>query len=157
MDYEKAYKEALERAKLSRLQLLDIGEEATEIEYIFPELKESEDERIRKEIISYIKSSGAVTNSNWISWLEKQGEQKSSWSEEDEARLETTIKLIEENPYNSKQVVNGIVNWLKSIKPQKHWKPSEEQLRAIINSAQGLYQCKEKEVLLDLYEQLKNL
>ena len=35
----RAYDEALERAKLSRLQLLNIGEEATEIEYIFPQLK----------------------------------------------------------------------------------------------------------------------
>ena len=43
-------------------------------EEMFPELKE---ERIREEIISYIKSSGAVTNQEWIAWLEKQGEQKS--------------------------------------------------------------------------------
>ena len=56
------------------------------IEDIFPELKESDDERIRKELTDYIKSkfenSCSPTPSknilsNWIAWLEKQGEQKS--------------------------------------------------------------------------------
>lgn len=76
----KRYDDALERAKLSRLQLLDIGEEATEIEYIFPELAESEDERIGKEIIKYIKDlnkCGFLYREEWITWLEKQGKQKS--------------------------------------------------------------------------------
>lgn len=47
-----------------------------------PELKESEDERIRKEIISHLKYLGkyceeSMPNVNeWIAWLEKQGEQK---------------------------------------------------------------------------------
>jgi hypothetical protein len=77
----KAYDKALERARLSRLQLLDIGEEATEIEYIFPELKgESEDERIRKEMIFYfteeIPQCSIQEHSDkmreFISWLKRQ-------------------------------------------------------------------------------------
>jgi hypothetical protein len=40
------------------------------IESIFPELKESEDERIRKEIIEYIKTG--TYHKDWIAWLEKQ-------------------------------------------------------------------------------------
>ena len=44
MDYEKAYKEALERAK----KLYGCPEYDAELEEIFPELRESEDERIRK-------------------------------------------------------------------------------------------------------------
>ena len=80
----KHYDEASERAKLSRLQLLDIGEEATEIEHIFPELKESEDDVMRKMAIkavyapeaqSCIKSWG-INPDDVIAWLEKQGEQK---------------------------------------------------------------------------------
>lgn len=46
------------------------------IEYIFPELKESEDEIIRKEIIDYIsKSTGCK---RWVAWLEKQGEKSNT-------------------------------------------------------------------------------
>ena len=80
----KRYDDALERAKLSRLQLLNIGEEATEIEYIFPELKESEDERIRKELLESFKyqQRESRTDKEWlngiklsevVTWLEKQG------------------------------------------------------------------------------------
>lgn len=42
------------------------------IEEIFPELKESEDGWIKKEIINYLKEKGDF-RSCWIAWLEKQG------------------------------------------------------------------------------------
>jgi len=56
------------------------------MEYLFPELKESEDERIRKWIIDDIRynmNNESLNNSEYkkeaekaIAWLEKQGEQK---------------------------------------------------------------------------------
>ena len=46
---------------------------------IFTELKESKDEKIRKDIISYLKSSTAISPKTWIAWLEKQCEQKDSF------------------------------------------------------------------------------
>lgn len=46
----------------------------------FPELKESEDERIRNQIINFIEEYGNPIHcewqKDWIAWLEKQGEQK---------------------------------------------------------------------------------
>ena len=55
------------------------------IKHAFPELKESEDERIRKELISDIKIAIPIEISQrYIDWLEKQGEPKPAWSEEDE-------------------------------------------------------------------------
>ena len=50
------------------------------IEDIFPELYESEDERIKNEIIDYISTADdkvLIPYESWIAWLEKQGEQKS--------------------------------------------------------------------------------
>lgn len=45
--------------------------EIKRMEEIFPSLKESEDERIRKEILDYIdKATGCK---RWVAWLEKQG------------------------------------------------------------------------------------
>ena len=44
---------------------------------VFPELKESEDERIRNEIILYIGARNDISldiHNKWLSWLEKQGE-----------------------------------------------------------------------------------
>ena len=62
------YEEALERAK----QGLPIDE-------VFPELKESEDEKIRKELISFVnKYYGEETKKEVLAYLEKQKEKK--WS-----------------------------------------------------------------------------
>lgn len=78
----KAYDEALERArKLNNGKDVDVGAGTTTCEYIFPELQESEDERIRKFICSIIdnlepKDFVGVKKMNVIAWLEKQKEQK---------------------------------------------------------------------------------
>ena len=64
----KAYDEALGRAK----GLVDFcsDNELKTLKFVFPELKESEDERIRKEILDYVdKATGCQ---RWVAWLEKQ-------------------------------------------------------------------------------------
>ena len=76
----KRYDEAIEIAKNVHRFSSDLSE-FKRMEQIFPELKESEDERIRKEIINYIKHIEAQTipekqYDSWIAWLEKQCEQK---------------------------------------------------------------------------------
>ena len=86
MDYKKKYKEEVVRAT----QLWECGDITREnLEYIFPELKEikeSEDEKIRKALIDYfddankadenpLQSYGIHTDKA-IAWLEKRGEQK---------------------------------------------------------------------------------
>ena len=85
MDYEKKYKEALERAK-AVLEIAANKEEAEGyVSTIFPELKEEfEDERISKEIIKYLEQTvphnhrdEVLKSKEWTAWLEKQGEQSS--------------------------------------------------------------------------------
>ena len=80
MDYEKLYKEAIERAReyweTDNDNTLDIKAKGT-MEYLFPELVESEDERIRKELIEFVKSRGGFKQ-EYITWLEKQGKE-TSW------------------------------------------------------------------------------
>ena len=77
MDYEKKYKEALERAKGMHEQ----GMMPERLEYVFPELKESDDERIRKGIIKSIMDLNndwlelhGVTKETALAWIEKQAE-----------------------------------------------------------------------------------
>ena len=65
MDYEKLYNEAIERAKKHCADYV--------VETIFPELAESEDEKIRGAIIDHLKDNNLI---EWANWLEKQGEQK---------------------------------------------------------------------------------
>ena len=184
------------------------------IEYYFPELAESEDEKIRKEIINCVKNYGPATANpklykDMLFWLEKQKEKldllevfrKSvpedwdfskdldlkeevdrcfcngmfpkyitpdtkitvsdlmrcashfykfgkehkpvEWSEEDEKMLADIDYCIESLPlfYESLEVngeskmsndfIDKARNWLKSLTPQSHWKPTKEQLDAL--------------------------
>lgn len=76
MNYEQKYKNALLRASKLRVQnpFDTVGQM---VEHIFPELKESEDERIQK---SLIKAFGTIGKKDWgglivrdiLAWLEKQ-------------------------------------------------------------------------------------
>ena len=79
----RAYDEAIEKLRDfyrdydTVSHLIDVKEELANL---IPELRESEDERIRKELIEFV-TIVADSKSNkmeWIAWLEKQGEQKSA-------------------------------------------------------------------------------
>ena len=57
----------------------------------------------------------------------KKIEQKPAWSEEDEARFESCIKLLQTSDgYNT---IN--TKWLKSLKGRYAWRPSEEQIYSL--------------------------
>ena len=86
MDYEKKYKELVARIK-NAYHDENINDErfCCVINEICPELKGSEDEKIRKDIVKYlnnelnnVKQLTPRTNEfeMWIAWLEKQGEQR---------------------------------------------------------------------------------
>ena len=165
MDYEKEYKEALERAKAGK-----------PLDEVFPELKESEDERIRKELWEYFHNlqlssdsdfSPSFTIDDVLSYLDNQKEQKpAEWSEEDEEMLNSCISSIEEskeNRYAYKEndgdtSYDREIAWLKSLRPS--WKPSENQmsmLLAVINDPNNACSASCQLSLESLYNDLKKL
>ena len=131
MNYEKKYNEALERAKNLRKDAIDMGEDirAKQCEIIFPELNESDDERIRQELITHCRNTRCVTEegaeriAKWIAWLEKQDEQEPiEWKDSDEKYLfwallsiQKDIAVSEINGVNTKDL-NDCVKWLYSLK-----------------------------------------
>lgn len=85
MDYEKAYKDALERAKKLLLGNEHSNTIRSYFEHIFPELAESEDERIRKRLLKYFQDFRPVCDNEFLppftiddilAYLEKQKEKK---------------------------------------------------------------------------------
>jgi hypothetical protein len=120
MDYEKKYNEALERAKMILCNLGEGSGNIRDIESIFPELTESEDERIRKWLLDYavemiaglesdislstydgIKGHDPEAEAELAQWqkarayFEKQKEQKpAEWSEEDEKLIEEVCRCL---------------------------------------------------------------
>lgn len=151
MDYKKKYYEAQEWIKSIYSELSH--EQQMEAEAFFPELKESEDEKIRKWLISQLKIKSDDTNFDLnimidkaISWLEKQGGQKSqrmvsaeakeamydkpAWSIEDISKVQRICKYLDEAKkyYADITEVRDCIDWLKSLEdrvlpqPKQKWK-----------------------------------
>lgn len=111
----KAYDEALLIAKSKIKNNKDHVLYENDVIEIFPELKESEDEKIRKDLIQWIDEfPDTIWRGHYkkdvIDWLEKQGEQKPTWGEDDEKMVKDIIAAIDSLYYH------GMVNWLKSLK-----------------------------------------
>ena len=146
------------------------------IETLFPELAESEDEKIRQFLIHEVTETSDkfmsyrnMNKKDVLAWLEKQGEQKPAWSEEDvkialrteyekgradaiaemqmewseedEKILEIITSVLQVN-FESTERFSGyeeymnvdLINWLKSLRPQNHWKPSDEQMKILLQA-----------------------
>ena len=142
----KAYDEALERYKAR--QEYECQEVHEFIEYLFPELKESEDERIRKALIRYFTLSDdnadyqccGVYYKDIVAWLERKEYKPIEWSEEDESHIKRIIEHFEGRKKDLKtqwvaELHNKEIDWLKHLKdrvllqPRQEW--SEEDKRKI--------------------------
>lgn len=119
-DFEKAYKEALERAR--QFSEHPLQEDSSNIvEYIFTELERSKDEKIRKALIEYFDDmnkadswANGIHPLNIIAWLEKQ---------KDAYELGFT---------EGKRVKNK--EWLEKQKPVKWAEEDEDMINAAIRT-----------------------
>lgn len=140
-DYEKLYKKALEAVK--ELQSANPSDEGIQnwVEDSFPQLKESEDERIRKAIIDFFGEPGRkeyILNGfnvdDIVAWLEKQSkenmiealrleyekgksdvlqEQRKEWTSEDLLNHNEIMGILQE--YNR----DDLIDWLEKQGEQK--------------------------------------
>ena len=151
MDYKKAYEDAIDKAKtiLKTPYTAHWDTMKEVVEHLFPELAESEDKRIRKEIIQFLRDYHFDRLSNkvnidtlelWAAWLEKQGEQldanKEYWRGYREGKQEildkyaTLEKQGEQNPVlpglEEQERVAGRdyihVEWVEAIENYGKWK-----------------------------------
>lgn len=178
----KAYDEAIDRAKDFMngevYYELKIGENI--MCWIFPELRESEDERIRTFLHHTFTAQYLCKDKlgkwhgepvvNILAWLEKQGEQNlansaktckdgqnHAWSEDDEKLFKSALWHIKNSCGNGGKNSGEfeVYNWLKSLKDRYTWKPSDEQmieLRRVISGCSY-----DIEPLVEIEKQLKKL
>lgn len=197
-DFKQKYEEIIKKLKEAK-EIMGGYTFSSVVDKIIPELKESEDEKVRKWLIEMVEEvrkanpTNADHNGNCneaIAWLEKQGEQNSNilqdafnnskkdytieekskaseyaegvlptsimygeseieyklhtiieaafiagqneqkpaeWSEEDERLLSKLQTYVDIESFDRECNGEDLLNWLKSLKPQHHWKPSEEQ------------------------------
>ena len=121
MGYEQKYKEALERARL----LYEQGTITESLSSVFPELAESEDERIANAIKKHLdmeKSERNLTGYFGVSyqeaaaWLEKQGEQKPKWEQSDDIRFSQLYDFLVNKTPRLQVDCNEYAAWLNSLK-----------------------------------------
>lgn len=217
MDYKKAYEAAFERAKGIYKEYPSNSTAKVACEQIFPELIESEDERIREALIkglNFLTTSkriftfGDIPIEDIVAYLEKQKEQKPADNVSKEEYVKRfkalcdayEIKLPnreydiyhlcsdlsklftgsdEQKPAEWSEKEKGILlecisalqnsgHWLladklSSLRPQPHWKPSEEQMK-VLNEVVGDYRAedtasceKTANILESLYNDLESL
>lgn len=93
--------------------------------------------------------------------LEKQGEQKTTWSVEDMFKVQRICKYLDEAKkyYADITEVRECIDWLKSLRPQNTWKPSDEQMRALhnLNLTGNISYAGQVQELINLYNDLKKL
>ena len=94
-------------------------------------------------------------DSEYISWLKSlkdrvQHQPKQEWSEEDKLALKQAIYVCNQNGYTA------VEDWLKSLKPN-NWKPSEEQMEALVIAVHDAHGRSYYEKLFSIYNYLKTL
>ena len=168
--YKKKYEEALVKLQ----ELFQKGEKNNSLvinnyrklfEEIFPELRDSEDEMIRKELIGMVEEDWPG-RSDVLAWLEKQGEKPVEWSDEDEDAIAEGIIALEgmydpdepERCYAGYTLpFNKAAERLKSLRAQNRWKPSDLQIEALESVAENCAYSEYQDCLRDLAKQLKKL
>ena len=83
------------------------------------------------------------------------GEQKPTWSKEDEVKINRIVDCLENLNVADNDILLKDVDWLKFLRPQNRWKPTKQQLselRCVISGCSF-----ETSVLVELEKNLKKL
>ena len=180
MDYEKKYKEALKRARQIKdgkeeWRYSDLTEITPALTEIFPELAESEDERIRQSLLAYIKGeSKRLDTKKWIAYLEKQ--KPVEYLDKDKVYAIMTkltnlsySQLIPTNSDEFKKLheitseVRDLLDYPIEQKPswseedEKNWKSYIERLESEYHKAPNVVLWDDINWLKSLHERLKSL
>lgn len=137
------------------------------IKKAFPELAESEDERIRKWLIYYFKevcdNVSEKEKKGILAWLEKQSETVEINPTEFDLHLNKLLKQFETLP--KEELVNCLSFYLNVVQNdgtyrslRSKWKPSDAQMASITCAVRKMKEsaCYDSE-LVSLYQDLKKL
>lgn len=144
--YEKKYNEAIVRAKAMIKVAANQDEAIGFANTVFPELAESKDERIRKEMLNVFKQLDEGTTicgrnydyAKWIAWLEKQGvtsDQIHYWTEEE-------IEPIISDYLRGAEHYGGMIARLRCLKPKSLEKQGEQKVSVVDFKARDWYVSK---------------
>lgn len=157
-----------DKLRLAKEALASNSYDRETIEYIFPELKESEDERIRKAIFKALSKKDArdallangIQVSDALAWVEKQGEQKPV--EQDTEVHDLWVYIREWNdkfgrlPKDEDELAACIDYVMKRQKLAEWSEEDERMLGKCIDAASGYYSPEDKQSIKDWLKSLKD-
>ena len=112
-------------------------------------------------------SMGHITIESGNKW--HLAEQNPAWSEEDEQHFNFLEKLlvtlqvklteseIKKGTNSNSEYYYKVIQWLKSLRPQNKWKPSDEQIEALESATENCAYSEYQDCLRKLIGQLKKL
>lgn len=133
-----------EKLRLAKEALASGSYDKETIEYIFPELRESEDEKIRKALIrnfinqhsSNFPTVDGFSREQILAWLEKQEQKPAKFKigdlvvKKDGDAFNNGSKFAQITKIDGKQYWFDCGTWLKA-EDIKLWKPSDEEIEAL--------------------------
>jgi len=96
----------------------------------------------------------------WLKSLKNKVQPKQEWDEKDKYMLNNVIDTLKplSQTTHSGYAINSMIAWLKSLRPQNTWKPSEEQMNTLLSEVTAWTKgCHQQIVLESIYNDLKKL
>lgn len=122
-----------------------------------------EDEDYINDLIKYFSQNERLKNTKediviWLKSLKDRVLPKQEWTEEDESMRTRCIGILGKCYMGELPTkVEEELNWLKSLRPQNQWQPSDEQMNTLEYYMHTLVCNEHKEILFGLYTDLKKL
>ena len=119
-------------------------------------------ERIHYKSDPQVSSESALMLKEWLKSLKDrvQHQPQQEWSEEDEKMLQNVLECLKHGWKKLPTDILKYESWLKSLRPQSHWKPTGEQMEYLAKAIATLGDegnCKTASILNDLRVELKKL
>lgn len=136
--------------------------EMKELKKIEQNLAWSEEDKMMLQSILDEYKSMQTEKRNWLKSLKGRVQlQQQEWSKDDELNRQDTIRLLvdaKERYLQTDASIPKCIKWLENLSPQPHWKPSDEQMKAL-GVATNISNVPEKEYqeLEKLYQDLLKL
>ena len=133
----KCYDEAIERARVWKEKSGMPADRQGIIDDIFPELKESEGEKIRKGLIAiitdfdnlYLQENYSLSREEVITWLEKQGEQMpAKWNVEEVAKHYLYSNILYDDVYVGNPTDKDCIEMFKA---GANWQKQQMMAKAV--------------------------
>ena len=163
-DWKKKYQGSLEIVRRLHSEWTSAQNPAAkEIEEAFPELSESEEDKVKDALIACVDKVfeeysvfGHTTKEQLLAWINKQ--ERIGWTEYDESRY-TELRIFIQCYEKDIETKKRLLEWIETLRPYFILKPSKKQMHALelVLNTHVFSNEENKKLVESLYNDLKKL